>query len=908
MTTQNQQKKAAMSEQSGFTTAGQRRLRYGTNVLIMCLAALVAVIFLNVITFKKHWRKDMAVAGVYQPSDRTKRIVDQVKGQITLTSVYTGRDEENSRDKYFPAVQDYLQELQLYAPAKVKVAHVNSDGAKAELLGRIQGKYSGQAKEYKAVIDDFTRFVNEAKAPQGPTATQPSAQQSLLELNTALGNEQSYLAGFPQVADLQAKLTKDLQALTDAQDEVKRLTKGTGMPRYTEARDKITKTLDQLKETLTAGQKDLQSVSAVSRAGSEDFFKTAAQRMQQMMQAVKAVQDTVGQVKDAGLPEDPKAAMQGWAKEAQKTSNLLSDEAGREEDLAKKYPAIEEMPNWLVRQRTGIIEQVIPLPALLRQIAEQETSLRAQVRQILTKTDVPADQIAGVVRELRKISEQHVQIAGAVATQINKLGDALTQVDPTAAAILEQARNGAWQAGVIGRIDDLKGQLTKLPELKLGEVSDKLDTPNTIIAETPEKVQVLSFDNVWPQSEPMRAPTPGEAPRRAFNGDTAVTGAVLSLTQPAVATVIFAHYVGEVPPQMRQFMPPQHGSIPYEQLNGLREMLTKANFIVKEWNMAKDPNPPEPDKDTKAIYVFLPPPQDQPMPGPQDQTKKFGDAQLAKVREILDKGAHGIFLCKWEPPARAAMWMPPAEPKYPYEKMLREKYGVEVLFQYRTVYGIPEQLQPGYYGVNVQRWGYMPLNNFSDLPVGKPLQGRRVLMLDVCPVTRTVEAAKDMKVEPILSVPRRDEYWAAADVMKLVQQVVGDREHGGLVTKQAGDKPSPYSVGVGVLNTKNEPQVVVLGTGGSVLDGYLTERVPRIGGKNDRLSFDPPPTANADLVINSVMWLSGRSDLIGAGPVILPPVGPIPEGQMAAIRGTIWFVMPALVLVIGGVVFAVRRR
>jgi hypothetical protein len=99
-----------------------------------------------------------------------------------------------------------------------------------------------------------------------------------------------------------------------------------------------------------------------------------------------------------------------------------------------------------------------------------------------------------------------------------------------------------------------------------------------------------------------------------------------------------------------------------------------------------------------------------------------------------------------------------------------------------------------------------------------------------------------------------------------------------------------------------------MGTGASVLDGYLTERVPRIGGKNDRLSFDPPPTANADLVINAVMWLSGRADLIGAGPVIMPPVGRIPEGQLAAIRGLLWVLLPALVLAAGGAVFVIRRR
>jgi ElaB/YqjD/DUF883 family membrane-anchored ribosome-binding protein len=906
-TTQKRDGKSAGGGENGFTTAGQRRLKYGTNVLIMCLAALIIVVFLNVISFRKHWRRDMAVVGVYQPSERTKRIVDTLKEPITLTSVYTGREEENSRDKYFPSVQDFLQELELYAPAKVKVENIDTDAGKAELLARIQVKYSGQAKEYRSLVADFGKFAAEANAPQGPTATQPAFRQRLMELSAVLGGEDSYLASFPQVADLQAKMTKNLQALTDAQDEVKRLTKATGMPRYTEARDKINQTLDQLKETLTAGQKDLQAIASVAGAGTDEFFKTAPDRMKRMIEMVQAIQATVGDVKDANLPADPKAALQAYAKETQKASIWLNEEASRQEDLAKKYPAIAETPNWLARIRTGIIEQVVPLPALVRQVADEQKSLREQIRQVLQMTNLPEDRVANVIRQVRSITAQQIQITNAVSAQISRLGENLTKADPSSQAILEQAKAGQWQAGLVGRIDALKAQITRLPELKLSEVSDKLDSPNTIVAETPDKVQVLSFDDVWPQSEPLRGMTPSETPRRVFNGDTAITNAILSLSQPAVATVIFVHYLGEVPPQMRQYMPPQTGPIPYEQLNTLRQMLTKANFVVKEWNLAKEPNAPEPDKGTQAVYVFLPPPEDQPMPGPQNK-EKFGDVHLAKVKDILDKGGRGLFLCKWQPPTRAAFFMPPTEPTYAYEKLLQDKYGVDVLFKYRTVYGIPEQRQPGYYGVNVQRWGYMPLNDFSDMAIGRPLQGRRVLMLDVCPVIKAARTPDGMKIDTILTVPARDEYWAAADVMRLVQQVVSDQQHGGLVAKQPGDKLSPYSVAVAVSNSKNEPAAVILGTGGAVLEGYLSERVPRIGGKNDRLSFDPPPTANADLVINSVLWLAGRADLIGAGPVIMPPVRRIPEGQMAAIRGVVWVLLPALVLVAGGAVFVVRRR
>ena len=114
--------------------------------------------------------------------------------------------------------------------------------------------------------------------------------------------------------------------------------------------------------------------------------------------------------------------------------------------------------------------------------------------------------------------------------------------------------------------------------------------------------------------------------------------------------MIFAHYAGEVPQQMRQFMPPQPGSIPYEHAaTACASPSTKANVVVKEWNMAKEPNAPEPDKDTQAVYVFLPPPQDMPMPGPAERTRTSSAMSTsAQGQRDPGQGRPGIFLCKWE--------------------------------------------------------------------------------------------------------------------------------------------------------------------------------------------------------------------------------------------------------------------
>lgn len=905
------QNKQTTDRRGGFSTTGARRIKYGTNVLIMCIAALVILAMVNFVSFRKYWRKDMAAAGTFQPSERTKRILDQVKDKVVLTTVYTSTQDETSRENYLPTVEDYCQELEQLAPGRVDIEHVASDAQKAALLARIQGKYSAPAQAYTDRIEQFVGFAGTTETGKVP-ATQPALpqlQQAVAELSAALDGKESYLGSFPQIAGVEAKLTKEIETLTNTPAELKRLTRSGGIPRYGDARDKISQTLDALQQTLSEGQKAIQDIAAVSQAGSEEFFQTAAPRMAEMGQLLESLQATVGKSEDRDLPPDSKAALQAYAREAQRVALFLNEEAGKQEALAKKFPAIAEMPNWLVRQDMGVVQQVIPLPTLLRSMAEQQMNVRLQIRELLSPQQaIAADELAGAIRKLRQLVDQQVQIGRAVGLQIVKLSVMLGKTDEASAVVLEKGKGGEWLADVIQRIDAMKMQIAKLPELKLSEVSDKLDAVNTIVVQIGEKIQVLSFDEVWPQRDPLRGMpgTSNDAPRRVFNGDTAIGGVILALSQPPVATIVFVHYAGEVPPQMRQFMPPPVGSIPYETLETLRNLLGKANLEVREWNLAKGLEAPQPQKDTQSVYVFLPPPSDIPMPGPQNQ-EQFGQPHLDAVKKLLASGAKAIFLCKWEGPQQRSPFMPPIEPKYGYAEMLREVFGVDTVTSYRTVYGVLESREGSKYGVNVQRWLWMPMNNFTDLPVGKSLRGRRVLMTDVCPVDKTAGAPGGLRVEPILTVPNDEEYWATKDVMELIRSVVSEKQ-GGLVTQGPADRKSPFPVAQAIMNDKGEPMAVVLGTGGSVMDSYMNERIPRLGDRNQSMRYDPAPTANADVVVNAALWLSGRADLVGAGPVIMPPVQPVPAGQMTAIYALVWAILPGLVILGGVVMFLVRRR
>jgi hypothetical protein len=158
-----------------------------------------------------------------------------------------------------------------------------------------------------------------------------------------------------------------------------------------------------------------------------------------------------------------------------------------------------------------------------------------------------------------------------------------------------------------------------------------------------------------------------------------------------------------------------------------------------------------------------------------------------------------------------------------------------------------------------------------------------------------------VSIQPILGVPPDDDYWGENDVPRLVSRVLQGEAY---VTKDADDRPSPFPVMVAAENDK-DTKIIVAGIGASLLDGYLNERVPRI--EEGAILFDPPPTANADLLINAVLWLAGKPELIGAGPAIVPPIRPIEPG----VRSGLWVVVmgwSVLALIVGGVMMFIRRR
>ena len=107
--------------------------------------------------------------------------------------------------------------------------------------------------------------------------------------------------------------------------------------------------------------------------------------------------------------------------------------------------------------------------------------------------------------------------------------------------------------------------------------------------------------------------------------------------------------------------------------------------------------------------------------------------------------------------------------------------------------------------------------------------------------------------------------------------------------------------------TGSQRRAIVLGVGDIFQDRFLNQPVMRIEA-DGTLGADPPPTGNADLIVNCAYHLLDRGDLIGAGPAMVQPIRIIDASTMAAVKAGFGLLWPLLVLAIGVAIMVVRRR
>jgi hypothetical protein len=899
----------AVSDKSTGTSAAGRRWFFGTNVLVVVLLVVFVVVGLNWIGQRHNKRRDMAggFSGT-QLSDRAKQVLAKAPADLRITTVYTSDEPETDRRKYYPKVQDLCREISQFNK-QVKVQHLYGGNERAELRNEVQKKFGAAAGKYNEVITQTTGVWEDLQKNLAPMRE---------DLEKLMKADDSWLSGFTTFANMAAVLRKDSENIDQTRKEIDGLVRGEGLPRYQEANTKIKTANEDLKKHLEDMQKlvqDTQKLAKVLQDPKSEFASKTRERAKELDGMLAELRKAAGDPKDANVPDDPKPLLQDFAKSAIKLSNWLNEETSRVNTFARAYPALRQHPKWLVQAQTGPFVTQMELSSILTRASQDLTGAAQQLRQYI-KENVPKDQLQNLVRQIRGMAADEAEQLVAWNTSVIALLNegAKLQADGPDLKFLAQGSSGEMFKPVLDKLNDIATKIAELPALKMDEIATKLQQDNIVVVQTDKEVRVLTFDELWPLADRMDSQfgpkgDDEKGTRRVFAGDSPITSAVLALQNAKpFATVIFVTYESEPNPQMRQFSRGKNtGPIPMEQITTLKEKLEAANFKVKEWNLggeAEAAKRPEPEEGTKAVYVVLPPapkpPQQQfGMGGPE---KGFGEAEIAKVKEVLAKEGNALFIACFQPPG--GMFAPPSS--YEYQQYLQSEWGIDVEQNYLVIRGVVDPKAPGKYGINPDSVNTV-LNSFSDQPIGKPLRSRRMLMNAVCPVLKAAAVPAGVTLQTVLEIPATARnFWAESDIGRIVRGLRAPDGTGGF-TKSADSKEPPFPIILAAENANTKSRILVAGNGNSMLDHYLTQRVIRLEGKQHRLVTDPPPTENVDLFLNSVCWLSGHPELIAAGPAEVPVVPVIsPKGQQS-----LWLVSVGwafAVLVAGGVVMMVRRK
>ena len=915
------------------------RQRYGSMAIVSVGVAAALVVAINLLGQYEdpeknrrnyiHW--SMETLGRYGLSDRSKKVLRDIKTPVHLTCVYTSTDEAKQTPERRQRLTELLEEMKIYGK-DVTVANVTTDAGKAKLLDHLRRKLGGQAGRH----DEFLRTF------------QTGGKDLLAELATGQQKWQayprdSYINLWGLSGEIVLVFNQATEKLTEAQEKVDQGLRGPGLPDYDALTRDIKDAAKDAKEALDRGTEILEKIGEIAQAVTDPNTQaTAKAAIDGAAAAVKAMVDGLG-APDSAAPAKPAEVLARHVAAAKKAADAAVAAAGALDGLAGKDNAEllqQARPFSVVLQVGGPMPVSVSVGRFYRLIAQNILTATQEAEAVL-KNAKPDYQQKYLV-QLRADTRDQAALAAQAKTAAQQAIQAVTTVDPTSKADLALAKEGKTFGAAMDKLKTTLDAVEDLPELEDTSLSRDITGENIVIVEVGEKAEVVGFDDVWPLRTGQTGMANDQPQNRVFNGDAAIGSRVLKMTSEPFATVLLTYWdpMANMPPQMRQMQRTPPSDIPRFQLSTVRKRLEEANFKVEDWNLTEDmPDANDPNA-TRVLLVLPPPPAAQPNPMQRmpQQMPKFGDAERQKVLDAVNGGTAAIFLVKFFFPRQTMMFMPPTSTPYAYGEYLRNEWGIDPKTDYLVVPAVTDDRYPGRFKVDGQRFSYLPLSSFTDHPIGKPLQAQRVLWTNLCPIARKTDARGDpasppegVRIEPLLTVPDTwRSTWATSRIQELLAQFRA--AEGSYIWPQyeRGDLPVPFDVAVAATRTggreeatttpasrpqdpdaadesgKRASRIVVLATSEGLMDGYVDREVAVRDAKGT-ISLTDPPRANADLLVNSAYWLIGREKLIAAGPA-LATMKEIPEGVRLAMIVVYCVVLPLVVAGAGGVVMLRRRR
>jgi len=555
-------------------------------------------------------------------------------------------------------------------------------------------------------------------------------------------------------------------------------------------------------------------------------------------------------------------------------------------ELDEKIRAMIQSEAELVSGLGGPVGGEAPPPAigqiqsLLQGWTQETEEVRTQV-DALTRPD--NTQYSGAVTVLKSLYREVIKTLHDIAN----FGNAQLARDPNLPPAVADYLRGAGQryAGLVAELEAESTKLGELDPLAYDELMQKIaPNANPIVVETPDDALVVEFSEIWPPLDPNRGGARAKFKDRAFKGEEKLTSAILRVTHKEQTAVVFVRYGG--PPLVTGgFMPGQ----PPAQYASMKKQLEDANFVVDEWDLKSQSDPPEIDpKPTRTLYIVMQPTAPPPGPmGQQSQEPPFTDAHRQMVLKALGDNGRALFIAGWYPGPFGAF---PA--KYEYGDYLKDTWGIDVDTNELLIETV--NFEPGKYAPprNTAELFTMMDVDVSDHPIVSGAQARQLALPFCAPLKLEKKLPEGVTIDTLVTLPKRDTTWGVKNLQTYQTQLTDN----GYMTRADGDTLGPYTLAVAA--TKGDAKIVVVSSRAFAMDDVAFARELAVTAQG--LSIRSRNPGNVTLLINSLHWLNDNMDFMNIGKPI--------DADVLAIKNEAIFVWPALALAFGGFAWWTRRR
>ncbi|NIA22254.1 MAG: hypothetical protein GWP05_09905 [Anaerolineaceae bacterium] len=329
--------------------------------------------------------------------------------------------------------------------------------------------------------------------------------------------------------------------------------------------------------------------------------------------------------------------------------------------------------------------------------------------------------------------------------------------------------------------------------------------------------------------------------------------------------------------------------------------------------MAREQEPPQVEGADKSVLVIMVP--EPPNPRMGMRSPPATPQAYEPVRKYLAAGGRAMFFTRVQ--------VNPGDPRapgIPYLGILKD-FGLDVRTNIGAVMGIDNDERD--VAVPPLETTEYPseTNRRMDQPVIAPLQGIKSRFIAPVYIKVADPLPDGVQVRSLVEVPDDAKHWGESDMMLVASKYEGTFD-------PAKDVKPPFPVAVAVVRTavaaaseKSEKtegaeasakaagraasKIIVFGDDMFASDRFVQAHVELT--RTGLALLDYP--ANGELLVNSMLWLSDQEDMIAVSPKAMQygRIGDLAEyGTLT--RWLLWAGLPAVVVLIGIVVYCVRVR